>query len=286
MSAVRQAFGQLDARWFQILFLSSFLLLGVWGRDFELRPTQLLMALAVALAVQALWLFGLDIPGRFKLSSYLSPVVSSLGVCILVRSNNYWAHPLLLGIAMSSKFLIRAGPAQARSHVFNPANLAAFLALMVLPDAWLSPGQWGSSIGLALCFLALGGIVTGRISRWQTSAGFLLVWGLLLMGRLQWLQFPLDLALKVWVQQMSSGATLLFAFFMISDPMTTPQRASVRLAFVALVAFLAFYWQFVLYRPQGLIVALAVLSASVPLLNWRWQTARFEWSGSPSKAPS
>ena len=283
MSALQSALRRLDARWFQIVFLGAFLVLGVWGREFDLRPTQLLMALAVALATQALWLFGLNLPGRFKPSSYLSPVVSSLGVCILVRSNNYWAHPLLLGIAMSSKFLIRAGPAQARSHVFNPANLAAILALMVLPDAWLSPGQWGSSVGLALCFLALGGIVTGRISRWQTSVGFLLIWGLLLLGRLLALQFPLDLALGVWVQQMTSGATLLFAFFMISDPMTTPQKAWVRMAFVALVALVAFYWQYILYRPQGPIVALALLSVWVPVLNWRWQAPRFEWSAASSK---
>lgn len=280
MSSLRKALGQLDARWFQILFLSSFLLLGVWGRDFELRPTQLLMAMAFALASQALWLFGLGLPGRYQGRAYLSPVITSLGVCILVRSNNYWAHPLLLTLAMSSKFLLRAGPSLARSHVFNPANLAAFLALVALPDAWLSPGQWGSSVGLALCFVALGGVVTGRISRWQTSVTFLMVWGALLWARLIWLEYPLELVSGVWLQQMTSGATLLFAFFMISDPMTTPQRAWVRLFFVAIVALVAFYWQYGLFRPQGPIVALALLSVTVPWLNGRWPTPRFEWAKS------
>lgn len=280
MSGVRTVFRQLDARWYQVLFLSAFLVLGVWGRDFELRPTQLLMALAFALASQALWLFGLRLPGRFKIGAYLSPVITSLGVCILVRSSNYWVHPLLLTIAMSSKFMLRAGPSQVRSHVFNPANLAAFLALLVVPDAWLSPGQWGSSVGLALCFVALGGVVTGRISRWQTSVTFLSVWGALLWGRLLWLQVPMDLMADIWISQMTSGATLLFAFFMISDPMTTPQRAWVRLFFVALVALTAFYWQYGLYRPQGPIVALALLSVAVPLMNRRWPAPRFEWANS------
>lgn len=278
MKVLRSAFSQIDARWFQILFLSTFLILGVWGHDFELRPTQLLMAVAFALAVQALWLFGLGLPGRYRLASYLSPLVTSLGVCILVRSSNYWVHPVLLTIAMSSKFLLRAGPDVARSHVFNPANLAAFLAMLVLPDAWLSPGQWGSDVGLALAFVALGGVVTGRVSRWQTSLAFLTVWGGLLLGRLFWLEYAPDLAWEVWARQMTSGATLLFAFFMISDPMTTPQRQAARLVYVVTVAVAAFYWQYGLYRPQGPIVALALLSPLVPLMNWRWQAPRFDWS--------
>jgi enediyne biosynthesis protein E5 len=270
-------FARLDARWFQILFLSSFLGLGVFAQELALSPSQLILTLAVALAVQAMWMSALSLPGRYKWAGYLSPVISSFGICILVRSSSYWVHPLLAAVAMSSKFIFRAGPTSAKSHVFNPANLAAFIAFALLPDAWLSPGQWGSETGLALWFMALGGIVTRRVSRWGSSLVFLGAWAALLLVRLAWLGFEPSLAADIWVQQLTNGAILLFAFFMISDPMTTPQRPLPRMMFAFTVALVAFVWQFVFFKPHGPIVALFLLSPLVPVLNYFWRTQRFEW---------
>ena len=64
---------------------------------------------------------------------------------------------------------------------------------------------------------------------------------------------------------------------MISDPMTTPQRRSARVAYAIAVAALAFAWQFVLYKPHSLIVVLFAASAMVPLINWALPKQRFEW---------
>ena len=148
----------LDARWFQILFLSSFLALGALARDFALTLLQVLLTFGCALLTQAGWQWGLDLPGKRKWGGYLSALISSFGICILVRSENDWVHPLLACVAMSSKYLIRGGPAACKSHLLNPANLAAFAAFAWMPGAWLSPGQWGSGNLAALWFLALGGL--------------------------------------------------------------------------------------------------------------------------------
>jgi Na+-translocating ferredoxin:NAD+ oxidoreductase RnfD subunit len=163
--------------------------------------------------------------------------------------------------------------------VFNPANLAALLACCVLPGAWLSPGQWGSDALMALWLLALGGVVTGRIARWDVSLAFLAAWGGLLAARIVWLEYAGGVGFDIWLHQMSNGATLLFAFFMISDPMTTPQRKPARIAYAAAVAAAAFVWQFVLFKPHGLILVLAALSLAVPVINLLWPAARFEWRG-------
>jgi Na+-translocating ferredoxin:NAD+ oxidoreductase RnfD subunit len=179
---------------------------------------------------------------------------------------------------MSSKYVVRMGPAECKSHVFNPANLAALLACSVLPGTWLSPGQWGSDALLALWLLALGGIVTGRIARWDVSIAFLGAWALLLAGRLVWLEYAWEVALGVWLQQIANGATLLFAFFMISDPMTTPQYPRARIGYAIGVAVAAFIWQYVFFKPHGLILMLAAASLAVPLINWRWPRRRFEWA--------
>ncbi|MDB5868021.1 MAG: hypothetical protein JWP96_353 [Polaromonas sp.] len=268
---------RLDARWFQLLFLVSFLALGALARDFALTPAQVLLTFASALLSQAAWQWGLSLPGKKAWTGYLSALVSSLGICILVRAENAWVHPLLACVAMSSKYVIRSGPAACKSHVLNPANLAAFAAWAWLPGAWLSPGQWGADSLAALWFMALGGLVTQRISRSDVSLSFLATWALLLALRLWKLDYAWNPGAGMWLQQISNGAVLLFAFFMISDPMTTPQRRSVRIAYAVLVAVGAFVWQYLLFKPHGLIVVLFLASWTVPLWNWIWSQARFAW---------
>jgi enediyne biosynthesis protein E5 len=124
-----------DARWFQVLFLASFLAFGALARDFALTTAQALLTFAAALATQAAWQWGLRLPARSSWSGYLSAIISSLGICILVRAENSWVHPLLAFAAMSSKYLIRTGSADCKSHVLNPANLAAFAAFAWIPGA-------------------------------------------------------------------------------------------------------------------------------------------------------
>ncbi len=268
----------LDARWFQILFLASFLTLGALARDFALTPLQVLLTFASALISQAAWQWALDLPGKKKWGGYLSAIISSFGICILVRAENAWVHPLLAAVAMSSKYLIRGGPAACKSHLLNPANLAAFAAFAWVPGAWLSPGQWGSTSMAALWFLALGGLVTQRISRWDVSLSFLAAWAALLALRLYGLDYAWDPGAAMWLQQTSNGAVLLFAFFMISDPMTTPQQRGARIAYAVGVALLAFGWQYWLYKPHGLIVMLFLASWTVPLWNRVWPQSRFNWA--------
>ena len=279
-ATIRTATGLLkfDARWFQILFLASFLLVGALARDFQLNLEQVLTCFASGLATQALWQWGLKLPGRRNWSGYLSAIISCFGICILVRSQYPWAHALLACLAMSGKYLLRAGPAACKSHILNPANFAAFAAWAWMGGCWLSPGQWGADSLLALWFIALGGLVTQRIARWDVSLGFLLAWGGLLALRLVWFDYSWDPGAAMWLQQISNGSTLLFAFFMISDPMTTPQHRFARLAYVCLVAAFAFVWQFVLFKPHGLIVALFLCSWIVPLINAIWRQPRFAWN--------
>jgi hypothetical protein len=44
------------------------------------------------------------------------------------------------------------------------------------------------------------------------------------------------------------------------------------------VAIVAFVWQYVLFKPHGLILMLAAASIAVPFINWCWPRKRFEWS--------
>lgn len=267
----------LDARWFQIMFLASFLALGAVARYFALTPVQVLLTFCSALLTQTAWQWALDLPGKKKWGGYLSAVISSFGICILVRAENAWVHPLLACAAMSSKYLIRTGRAACKSHLLNPANLAAFAAVARVPGAWLSPGQWSSEGMAALWFVARGGLMTQRISRWDVALSFLASWAALLALRLVVLDYAWNPGAAMWLQQASNGVVLLFSFFMISNPMTTPQRRGARVAYAVLVALLAFGWQYLLFKPHGLIVVLFLASWTVPLWNSVWPQRRFDW---------
>ena len=95
----------------------------------------------------------------------------------------------------------------------------------------------------------------------------------ILFGRSLWLGEPLAIPLH----RLENGALLLFSFFMISDPKTTPNSRVGRLVFAALVALGAAFVQFKLFRTNGLLWSLAVCSLTVPLIDWLFPAGRYQW---------
>ena len=256
---------RLDARVFQIVFLGTLLLFGALIRDFALHWEQVALTFAAGLGAQAFWIRALGL----KNVGYLSALVTCLGTSILVRADSYWVHPLLAALAMSSKFTIRI----RGKHLYNPANLAVILAIAVVPGAWASPGQWGSDVLIGLWFVCLGVTVTTSAKRLDIAWAFLGSYTALLALRM----FVLGQPHAVLIHQLSSGAILLFTFFMISDPMTTPNRRSLRLTYAFLVAAFAFVWQFFFFQTNGPVWALFFLTPLVPLVDWLWPGKKHVW---------
>ncbi len=254
-----------DARAFQILFLAALLTTGVLVRDFSVQSLQIALTFAAGLATQAFWLNRLGLQQK----GFLSAIVTCCGLSLLLRSDTLWVHPLIAVLAMSSKFLLRI----RGKHVYNPANLGVIAAITLLPGTWVSPGQWGSDLALAVWFIALGSIVTGRARRLDISWVFLGAY----LGIVALRVLLLGQSWAVWRHQLSSGALLLFAFFMISDPMTIPNRTVPRVAYAVVVALGAAAWQYVLFKPNALIWALFLLTPAVPLLDRLFPGERFAW---------
>ena len=255
-----------DARVLQILFLASLLSVGVFIRDFALLPTQMALTFAAGVTTQALFIRAL---GLHKVG-YLSAVITCFGLSMLVRADSLWVHPLIAALAISAKFVIRVNG----KHVFNPANLGAMIGVLAIPGAWVSPGQWGSDLALFGWFVGLGMIVAARAERYDVSLAFIGTFATLLTLRVCWL----GQSWSVLGHQLESGALLLFTFFMISDPMTTPNRRSARIGYAIVVAAVAFAWQYVFFRPNGLIWALFLATPLVPFID-RWVPAvKFAWN--------
>ena len=261
-----------DARLWQIAFLALLLGIGVVARDFSLRPEQVLACFGAGLATQAFWVRRLGL----KNVGFLSAVITCFGLAILLRADSLWVHPLAAAVALSAKFTLRWNG----KHLFNPTNLGVVLGIGLLPGAWASPGQWGSDLAWACWLVAIGGLVAQRARRWDVSWLFLAFYLGLVALNVLWL----GRSWAVWWHQLQSGALLMFAFFMISDPMTIPDRRAARVLHAAAVALAAFAWHHALYQPNGLFWALFLCVPLVPLLD-RWLPGeRFRWSGPPQPA--
>jgi len=243
-----------DPRPHQIAVLGSLLLWGLLGLDFEVSLTQAACGLLGALATQ--WCLNGIQGQRFDPRSAL---ISGLSLALLLRVDAPALAALAGFLAIASKFAIRL----KGRHVFNPSCFAIVVLLATTEHAWVSAGQWGSAALFCLAAAGLGGLVVHRAERADVTVAFLGFTATLLLGRALWLGDPLEIPLHA----LQSGALVIFAFFMISDPKTLPARRSGRVLFAALVALGALGVQYGLYRSNGMLWSLFLAAPLVPLID-------------------
>ncbi len=261
-----------DPRLYQIAVLSALLLYGVLALDFEVPPLQAAVLLGTALLTQALCARLWHLPAFDPRSA----LISGLSLCLLLRTSSLGWAALAALLTIVSKFVLR----WRGKHVFNPTNFGIVALLLTTHRVWVSPGQWGSVAFFAFLMACLGGLVVHRAARSDVTWAFLAFYLMVLFGRALWLGQPMAIPLH----QLESGAFLLFSFFMISDPKTTPDSRAGRILFALLVALGAGFVHFVLYRPNGLLLALAFLSPLVPLLDRLLPGKRYDWKPDPVPA--
>jgi Na+-transporting NADH:ubiquinone oxidoreductase subunit NqrB len=265
-----------DPRHYQIAVLASLLAWGLVGLDLEVRPAVAATVVATALAVQ--WLGGKAAGlARFDPRSAL---ISALSLTLLLRTASPALAALAAALTIGGKFVIRIPGPGGGKHLFNPTNFGIAATLLLTDRAWVSPGQWGSAALGAFAVACAGFLVVRRAERSDVTWAFLAAYSAVLVGRALWLGDPLAIPLH----QLSNGAFLIFAFFMISDPKTTPDSRAGRVLFALLVALGAGFVHFYLFRPNGLIWSLAALSPLVPLIDRLLPGRRYRWPGGRSVA--
>ncbi len=261
-----------DPRYYQIAVLGTLLCCGVFALDIGVRWQNAATIAVSALGMQLLFTRRLRLPHFDP----LSPLITSLSLTLLLRTDTALLAACAAALAIGSKFLVR----YRGKHVFNPANVAIVLTMLASDHVWVSSGQWGSTAISALALSCLGLLVLTRAKRAETTVAFLLVFAAMLFVRAAWLGDPLTIPLH----QLQNGALLIFAFFMISDPKTTPDSAMGRALFATLVAGVAYVIQFVYYVPNGPILALIIVAPTVPLIDAWLRGRRYQWM--PAKTRS
>src|SRR5580700_11315252 len=255
-----------DARHFQIVALSSLLAINFIWIDFGAKPLYSVLAISSALLTQVICSRISGLPTI----DLRSPLITGLSLSLLLRANEPWL-PAIAGIlAIASKFALRIDG----RHIFNPAGFAIVALLLTSSGVWISPGQWGTALWFAalLAFLAI--LVLHAARRADIALFFLGSHAALLLARALWLGDPLAIPLH----QLQSGALLIFSFFMISDPRTTPDSRLGRFMFAVAVALLGHYLAFSMQMRPALYIALVALSPLVLLIDRIFPAERFVWS--------
>jgi Na+-transporting NADH:ubiquinone oxidoreductase subunit NqrB len=258
------AMKRFDPRLYQIGALTLLLLYGVTALDFDLTVARSVAITGTAIAAQAICsrIWHLRFDPR-------SAAISGLSLSLLLRSNSIILLMTAAIAAVASKFVIR----WRGKHIFNPTNFAIVAMMLVTPHVWVSPGQWGNVAFFGFLITCLGGLVVNRAARSDVTYAFIAAWSAILIGRSLWLGEPMAIPLH----RLENGALLLFTFFMISDPKTTPDSRAGRILFAAIVALGAAYVQFKLFRTNGILWSLFFSSLLVPLLDLLLRAERYSW---------
>ena len=257
--------GKFDPRHYQLVVQMILLAWGIIALGFPITISQIAGVLITAIITQTVGCYVYQLP-----IIWLSTLNTSLSILLLLHAQNVFWLALVAFISIANKFFLRLG----KQHIFNPSNMGIVVGLLLTDSVWAAPGQWGHGLW---GFLLIAGLGLSFWLNWRmlcTTFSFIVIYSGLLLLRAAWLGDPWDIPLH----QLQNGSLLLFSFFMLSDPKTTPSHPLAKLLFGTVVAMLVIWLQFKWYIPNAFLYALFLLSPSILLLN-RWFTyPLFQWA--------
>ncbi len=261
--------------------------LGQVGLGFAVSVPQILAAILTCAVIEVALTFR-------QSRSFVWPASAMLtgsGVALILRVvgtppnqpwtlDGWYVFAAVAGFSLLTKYVIKYRGA----HVFNPSNLGLVVAFVVLGSTRVEPLDfwWGPldvwMITAYAVILAGGLLITRRLHLLALAATF---WIALSVGTgvlagsghcmtTNWAFGPVC-GFDFWRVIVTSPEVLIFLFFMITDPKTTPSGQIGRVIFGALVAAASVF----LMAPQtnefgtkvGLLAGLVVICAVRPLLD-------------------
>jgi Na+-transporting NADH:ubiquinone oxidoreductase subunit NqrB len=267
-----------DPRYFQVIFQAIFLCYGIFYLDWNAEWLHYAISIGGCLVFQytadSIRTKRFMKPHEFNRWGF-SVLISAMSLCLLLKTN-FWEISLLAAfLTVISKYIFRFN----KKHIFNPSAFGIIATIFITKDAWLSAGQWGSNAVIFFGVITFGTIVVTRVQKLDVSLAFLLAFiGLLYWRQVYVLGWPMD----HFAHSISTGSLLLFTFFMISDPRTSPNHPVARIVWAAVVAIVSFYlaafeWKY--NTPIWILVAAAPL---VPVLDKIFKAKDFHWRPHPN----
>lgn len=224
---------------------------------------------------------------KFLLSAHITGLAVGM---LLYAAEQLWVVAFAASFAIASKYVLRA-PAptgEGTRHFYNPSNFGIAATLILFPSVGIAqPYQFAENISGTLDWLLpLIVITTGTLINRKFTQRLPLI-GAWLMG------FALQAVIRALfhgspilagLAPMTGFAFILFTFYMITDPATTPERRREQRCFGAAVA-IAYALLMELHIVFGLFFALVLVSSArgafLLLRGRRWRAL---WPPAPAAA--
>jgi enediyne biosynthesis protein E5 len=173
---------------------------------------------------------------------YLIPAHISGMACSMLLYANDRLMPVAFAavVAIASKHVLRIYTRNGPRHIFNPSNFGITLTLLLFPSVGIAqPYQFTENLdGMADWILPAMIMSTGTLFNWRFTKRLPLISAWLatfaLQAVIRHLVFGTDVSAAL--MPMTGVAFILFTFYMITDPPTTPHTARGQLLFGAAVA--------------------------------------------------
>jgi Na+-translocating ferredoxin:NAD+ oxidoreductase RnfD subunit len=184
---------------------------------------------------------------------------------VLAPQEPTWTVIMTAGIAIGAKHLLRT----TRAHIFNPAAIALALAppLFGSGESW-----WGATAGLPavmiLPLLVVGYLVAERANKLPQVLTFLGIYFAFLTG-MAYLTHTDAIQIAAMYRDPFLNSALFLAFFMLTDPPTSPAKLWDQIVFGAGVAVLAVLIE--LNHDTVTYLLLALLAGNA---CWAWRRVR------------
>jgi Na+-translocating ferredoxin:NAD+ oxidoreductase RnfD subunit len=280
--------------------ITLFTILGHTLLGFEQSILQPILALLTAYTME----LGLELADarlnrralRFKptfagvVDFLLSAHITALAVTMLLYCGDRLC-PVIFGtaVAIGSKSIFRVAAGRGSRHVFNPSNFGISITLLCFPWVGIAPPyQFTEGVGhvgdwiVPAVIVCTGTFLNARYTRrLPLIAAWLIMFLLQAVVRSLVFQTPLAAALL----PMSGVAFILYTFYMVTDPATTPAGTRGQLAFGAAVAA-TYGLLMVLHVVFGLFFALSIVCAARLAGLWLRRLAAEALPQRPLPAPA
>lgn len=276
---------RLPALWQFAIVLTTFNVLGHTVLGFEQSWAQPFVGVGAACLVQLLlelvnaWTNQrpLRFIGGFRAWSnfFLPAYIPGLNCAMLLYANErLWPIAFTAAAAMASKSIFRVSSGQGSRHFFNPANFGVALTLLLFPWVGIAPpyhytenlsglGDWALLAVIVVfgCFMNV---------RFAKRLPLIAAWlgGFVLQAALRNLIF--DAPLTGALMPMTGMAFILFTFYMVMDPPTTPDTPGAQVAFGAAVAAVYALLVMVTHAVFGLFFSLIIVCGLRGLGLWAY----------------
>jgi hypothetical protein len=265
-------------------------ILGHTVLGFEQSWAQPLVALATGYSLELIfellncWSVGRkpSFTGSFRnLVDFLLPAhISALAVGMLVYANDrLWVVAFAVSVAISSKILLRAPVNGKWRHFYNPSNFGITVTLLLFTWVSISPpyhftenldriGDWL----LPSIIVLTGSFLNARFTR---RVPLILAWVSGFVAQAVVRSVIFDTPLVAGLLPMTGLPFVLYSFYMVTDPATTPFRTRNQIAFGAGVA-IVYGMLLVTHVVFGLFFALTIVCTlrAVHLYAVAWATSR------------